>query len=121
MLPSTSRSMFFLRGMLSALLRINEERIILGDRKRVLCRMPRAHLDLLIHVNLRRVFLLCRGSAIGRVVRDDLLALVRPIVAHIFTALIHELHVNLAIGLILDIDNMHVRIISASEHHVGAG
>ena len=79
--------------------------------------MPRAHLNLLIHVDFSCVLFLSSGRSTGRV-RHDLLALVGPVVAHIFAAFVHELHVNLTVCLVLDIYNVHVRVVAAGEHHV---
>lgn len=112
--------MLFLGRMLSALLGVNEQRVILGDSECVLGRVPRAHLDLLVHVDLGRVLLLRRGSITCRIVRDNLLALISPIVAHIFASFVHEFHVDLAVRLIFDIDDVNIGIITAGEHHVAA-
>ena len=77
--------------------------------------MPCAHLDLLSHIYLGRL-LLIRWLTI---LSDDLLTLIGPVVAHVLASLVHELHVNLAVGLILDVYHVHVPVVAARQNHGG--
>ena len=99
-------------SVLCPLLCIDEERVVLGYSKGVLGWVPSTHLDLLRHVGFSGlVFVLLS------VWSNYLLALVGPVCANILTSLVHELDVNLAVGLVLDVDNVNVCIIASRQDH----
>ena len=76
--------------------------------------MPSSHLNFLAHVNFRRFFL---GCWISIILRNNFLTLVCSVGACVLSSLVHELDVNTAIGLVFDIYNMDVGIITTGDHH----
>jgi len=74
--------------------------------------MPAAHLQLLGHLQL---VLLKRH--LWLVHCHKFLAFIRFVLSHVFASFIEELHVKLAVGLVLHVDYVHVAIVSASEEH----
>ena len=103
----------FLGRALRSLFRVDEQRIVLGNSEGVLCRVPRAHLDLMCHVYFGGVLLVhCVLS-----LRYNFLSSVYPIGAHVLASLVHELYVYLAIGEVLDVDYVCVCVVAACQHH----
>ena len=82
--------------------------------------MPRTHLYLLSHVYLNWLVLGTASLSLNAW-RDDLLALVSSVGAHILSSLIHKLNVNLTIRLIFDIHEMDIGIVSTRQHHTRIG
>ena len=77
--------------------------------------MPGPELDLLSHIYL--CWLLLGGRIRISLLLDDFLAFVSPIIAYIFAAFVHKLDIDLAVGLIFYIDNVHVAVVATSQHH----
>jgi len=99
---------------LNSLFCVNEKRIVFGDRKSVFKWMPSSHLNFLAHVNFRRFFL---GCWISIILRNNFLTLISSVGAGVLSSLVHELDVNTAIGLVFDIYNMDVGIVTTGDHH----
>ena len=76
--------------------------------------MPSAHLNFLRHIGFGWFFLVLLGAGI---LCHDFLALIGPVRADILATLVHELHINLAIGLVLDINDMNICIIASGKNH----
>jgi hypothetical protein len=77
--------------------------------------MPSPKLDFLSHINL--CWLLLRGCVCIGLLLDDFLAFVSPIIAYVFTAFVHKLDIDLAVGLIFYIDHVHIAVVATSQYH----
>ena len=80
--------------------------------------MPCTHFDFLSHINFCRLLIIRR---ISRILRHNLLSFVCSICASVLASLVHEFHVDAAIGLVLDVDHVDIRVVPAGHHHAGVG
>ena len=78
--------------------------------------MPGSHLNFLCHINFGRFLLVGR---VRWILRDYFLTLVCPVGSCVFTTLIHKLNVNAAVGLVLYVYHVHIRVVPAGHHHAG--
>ena len=92
---------------------VQEQRVMPSYSECILLWMPRTQADFLWHVNFEGLPCLISEHALHS------LALVGPVLTHIFTPLLHELGINCAVSLILQVNYMHVRIIGPCQYQVG--
>jgi hypothetical protein len=86
-----------------------------GDGERVLLRVPRPQANLLTHIY---------SQGLPQGVREhplDPLTFIKPVLPHIFAAFVHELGVDRAVGLVLEVDDVDVGVVGAGEDEVGVG
>lgn len=76
--------------------------------------MPCSHLYLLGHINFCRLLLVCRVSWI---LRYYFLTLICFVCSRILTTFVHELYINAAVSLVLDVDHVHIGIVPAGHNH----
>ena len=76
--------------------------------------MPRSHLNLLCHINFGWFLLVGR---VRWILRDYFLTFVCSVGSRILSTLVHKLHVDAAISLVLDVYNMYICVVSTGHHH----
>jgi hypothetical protein len=80
--------------------------------------MPSSHFNFLAHVDFWGFFF---GCWIGIILRNNFFTFVCSIGSCIFSSLVHKFHIDAAICLVLDVYDMHVCIVSTSNHHAWVG
>ena len=76
--------------------------------------MPSSHLNFLCHINFGWFLLVGR---IRWILRDYFLTLVCSVCSSILSTFVHELYIDAAVSLVLDVDNMYIGVVSTSNHH----
>ena len=76
--------------------------------------MPSSHLNFLGHINFGWFLLVGR---VRWILRDYFLTLVCSVCSSILSTFVHELNVDTAVSLVLDIDNMYIGVVSTRHHH----
>lgn len=76
--------------------------------------MPSSHLNFLSHINFGWFLLVGR---VRWILRDYFLTLVCSVCSSVLTTLVHELYVNTAVSLVLDVNNMYVSVVSSGHNH----
>ena len=76
--------------------------------------MPSPHHNLLGHVYFGGFLL---AASVLLVLGDDFLALVGFVSSYVFTSLVHELDIDLAVRLVFGVDDVHISVVASCDDH----